>query len=189
MLCLWSLTTLPPQTELLDVFEEKSALGLEPSDAHKDDIGFGRAKFSWAKQPVQPNEGPHNFCLHSEDDVVFHRGAINLIVGPTGSGKTSVLMALLGEMHYIPTGPRAWVSLPRAGGVAYAAQESWVQNATIKVCASVLSANCFMTCTRKTFFWVILTMIPDIRKVGALIEYHFDRPCSHCKISLASVRT
>ena len=43
-------------------------------------------------------------------------------------------MALLGEMHYIPSGPDSFVSLPREGGVAYAAQESWVQNDTIKVC-------------------------------------------------------
>lgn len=40
---------------------------------------------------------------------------------------------LVGEMHYIPSGPDSFVSLPRTGGVAYAAQESWVQNETIKV--------------------------------------------------------
>jgi ABC-type multidrug transport system fused ATPase/permease subunit len=28
--------------------------------------------------------------------------------------------------------PSAWVNLPREGGVAYAAQESWVQNETIR---------------------------------------------------------
>lgn len=42
-------------------------------------------------------------------------------------------MALLGEMHYIPLGPDSWVGLPREGGVAYAAQESWVQNETVKM--------------------------------------------------------
>ncbi|KAJ6574692.1 hypothetical protein B0H19DRAFT_1371649 [Mycena capillaripes] len=64
-------------------------------------------------------------------------------------GKTSLLMALLGmnfclgrfesrqlfflgEMHFIPSGPTSWYSLPRAKGVSYAAQESWVQNETIK---------------------------------------------------------
>lgn len=39
----------------------------------------------------------------------------------------------LGEMHYIPSGPESYVQLPRQGGVAYAAQESWVQNETIRV--------------------------------------------------------
>ena len=41
-------------------------------------------------------------------------------------------MALLGELHYIPSGPDSWFNLPREHGVAYAAQESWVQNETIR---------------------------------------------------------
>ncbi|EEB97898.1 hypothetical protein MPER_02688 [Moniliophthora perniciosa FA553] len=41
-------------------------------------------------------------------------------------------MALLGEMHFIPIKPDSYVSLPREGGLAYAAQESWVQNDTIQ---------------------------------------------------------
>jgi ABC-type multidrug transport system fused ATPase/permease subunit len=35
-------------------------------------------------------------------------------------------------MHFIPTTPDSWFNLPRKNGVAYAAQESWVQNATIR---------------------------------------------------------
>lgn len=42
-------------------------------------------------------------------------------------------MALLGEMYYRPNGPDAWYSLPRENGIAYAAQESWVLNETVKV--------------------------------------------------------
>jgi hypothetical protein len=42
-------------------------------------------------------------------------------------------MALLGEMHFKPESVDSFVSLPRTGGVAYAAQEAWIQNATIKV--------------------------------------------------------
>lgn len=37
-----------------------------------------------------------------------------------------------GEMHFIPDREDSWFNLPRQGGVAYAAQESWVQNATIR---------------------------------------------------------
>ena len=76
------------------------------------------------------------FRLHVDNDVIFKKGVFNLTIGPTGSGKTSMLMALLGEMHYIPSGPESWRNLPREGGVAFAAQESWVQNETIKVCRS-----------------------------------------------------
>ena len=72
------------------------------------------------------------FTLRVPGDLVLQRGKINLVVGPTGSGKTSLLMALLGEMHFAPLLSGAWVNLPREGGVAYAAQESWVQNETIR---------------------------------------------------------
>jgi len=48
-------------------------------------------------------------------------------------GKTSLLMALLGEMHFRREGLDSWFNLPRVGGVAFCAQEAWVQNETIKV--------------------------------------------------------
>lgn len=35
-------------------------------------------------------------------------------------------------MHFVPSTVDSWYSLPRKGGVAYAAQESWVQNETIR---------------------------------------------------------
>lgn len=35
-------------------------------------------------------------------------------------------------MHFIPSTVDSWFSLPRSGGIAYAAQESWVQNETIR---------------------------------------------------------
>jgi ABC-type multidrug transport system fused ATPase/permease subunit len=72
------------------------------------------------------------FRLQIEDELTFKAGEINLIVGPTGSGKSSLLAALLGEMHYIPLGTSSWFNLPRSGGVAYAPQESWVLNDTIR---------------------------------------------------------
>jgi hypothetical protein len=49
-------------------------------------------------------------------------------------------MALLGEMHFVPMSPDSWYHLPRAGGVSYAAQESWVQNETIRVRTITLAA-------------------------------------------------
>ena len=35
-------------------------------------------------------------------------------------------------MHFVPRTADSWFHLPREGGVAYAAQESWVLNATIR---------------------------------------------------------
>ena len=102
----------------------------------RDALGIRGASFTWSNDndgALTPGPNRRNFTLRIEDEVAFRRGRINLVVGPTGAGKTSLLMALLGELHYVPNGPDAYVSLPRAGGVAYAAQESWVQNETIKV--------------------------------------------------------
>jgi len=41
-------------------------------------------------------------------------------------------MALLGEMHFLPSSADSWYNLPRSEGIAYAAQETWVQNDTIR---------------------------------------------------------
>ena len=104
------------------------------TNSHEGDIGFGKIEFSWtARQGASDPSSRPDFHLCIEDDVKFKKGGFNLIIGPTGSGKTSVLMALLGEMHQISSSPDSWVNLPREHGVAYAAQESWVLSDTIKV--------------------------------------------------------
>jgi len=101
------------------------------------EIGFQDATFTWSDEELHSGVATPSrraFRLKVEGDLFFKRGRLNLIIGPTGCGKTSLLYALLGEMHFIPTEPRSCFNLPREGGVAYAAQESWVQNETIKVC-------------------------------------------------------
>ncbi|EAW12711.1 putative ABC bile acid transporter [Aspergillus clavatus NRRL 1] len=77
-------------------------------------------------------------------DVEFRVGKLNIIAGPTGSGKTSLLMALLGEMKlldgnvHLPGGTANRTELPvdpQTGlieSVAYCAQEAWLVNATVK---------------------------------------------------------
>ncbi|KAJ3850966.1 hypothetical protein EV368DRAFT_74841 [Lentinula lateritia] len=126
------------ETELLDTFQThphttgsaaSDELGIPvnapPPPFPTQEIGFRNSPRSIKRQ----------FTLKVPDEVIFQRNTINLIVGSTGSGKTSMLMALLGEMHFIPRNSgihQSWFNLPRERGVAYAAQESWVQNATIK---------------------------------------------------------
>lgn len=55
--------------------------------------------------------------------------------------QTSMLMALLGEMHYEPHGPSSWYRLPREHGIAYVPQESWVLNDTIRVIDSLYGTS------------------------------------------------
>ncbi|PCH35576.1 hypothetical protein WOLCODRAFT_80373 [Wolfiporia cocos MD-104 SS10] len=127
------------KTELLDEATEKkdkvTSQSLESRIVREDIIGFRQADFTWSNEedrPPTPGTNRRQFRLRIDVELHFKRGAINLIVGPTGSGKTSMLMALLGEMHYVPYGLDSYLSLPRDRGVAYAAQESWVQNETIR---------------------------------------------------------
>ena len=106
-------------------------------------IGFNDATFRWAKAPPTSGAstpgsaiftpgGKRNFRLRVDGPLTFKRNALNLVVGPTGCGKTSLLLALFGELHFEPEHPGSWFQLPREGGVAYAAQEAWVQSDTIK---------------------------------------------------------
>ena len=124
-------------TELLDEFDagSKETTIADNVKANTKLIGIRNASFTWTSESngtVTPGSFRRNFTLRINDELIFRKGKINLIVGPTGCGKTSLLMALLGELHYVPAGPDSWRNLPRAGGVAYAAQESWVQNETIR---------------------------------------------------------
>ncbi|KAF9080570.1 hypothetical protein BGX23_001955 [Mortierella sp. AD031] len=77
-------------------------------------------------------------------NVSFPVGELSIICGPTGSGKTSLLMAMLGEMDVL-TGH---IYLPRRpldggkdfdsatglinDGIAYVSQQAWLQNASIR---------------------------------------------------------
>ncbi|KAF5317511.1 hypothetical protein D9619_013131 [Psilocybe cf. subviscida] len=123
-------------SELLDAFDTvtqaQNTAGTLDSPLRDDVIGFRNASFSWSLASASNNRPRRKFRLKVEGVLTFKPGCINLIVGPTGCGKTSMLMALLGEMHYMPIESDSWFNLPRDGGVAYAAQESWVQNDTIR---------------------------------------------------------
>jgi len=105
-------------------------------------IGFENGSFTWGSLASVEEEENSSFQL-SDLNMKFEVGQLNVIAGPTGSGKTSLLMALLGEMTllegkvYLPGG-RSREDLkkdPRTGLLectAYCAQQAWLANASIK---------------------------------------------------------
>ena len=95
------------KTELLDHFtssgSEQAGNAIEQDGS--DHIGFKNATFTWSKESNKGTSSStlkRSFRLVIEGEIKFQRGAVNLVVGPTGSGKTSLLMALLGKSKLSP---------------------------------------------------------------------------------------
>ena len=124
------------QSDLIETPQESPNTPREFSEAENDTICFKSASFTWDGDNVGSSPG-RAFKLAIEGELLFRRGKINLITGQSGSGKTSMLMALLGEMYYHPLSPQSFVKLPRLGGVAYQAQESWILSETIRVRSNI----------------------------------------------------
>jgi len=105
-------------------------------------IGFDNATFTWGSHVVARNNLSDAFRI-MDLDIRFKVGQLNIVAGPTGSGKTSLLLALLGEMTllegsvYLPgEGSREDLARNSETGltesVAYCAQQAWLVNDTVK---------------------------------------------------------
>ncbi|XP_071816985.1 ATP-binding cassette sub-family C member 9-like isoform X2 [Apostichopus japonicus] len=78
-----------------------------------------------------------NFTWGSEtNQVILHniniqipKGKLTMIIGPVGSGKSSLLSAMLGEMTSVTGSVRFYHKLPQ---IAYSAQKAWILNASLQ---------------------------------------------------------
>ena len=90
----------PGQTELLDEFT--SPRSECETDVQEDIVGIRGATFTWSEDGTteQQNDSDtiRSFRLKISDELKFENGSVNLILGPTGSGKTALLLALLGML-------------------------------------------------------------------------------------------
>lgn len=105
-------------------------------------IGFDKATLTWGGKDAQKADGQTAFRM-IDMNIRFSIGRLNIIIGPTGSGKTSLLMALLGEMTliegsvFLPSGQsretlREDPETHLTESIAYCAQQAWLANDTIK---------------------------------------------------------
>ena len=78
--------------------------------------------------PIAAEEVPVNRSVHTLNGISLEvkRGQLLAIVGPVGSGKSSLLSGLSGEMR-LNSG-----KLALSGSVAYCDQRPWILNATVK---------------------------------------------------------
>lgn len=81
------------KTELLDCYER---IGVEAVTPNESAIGFCNAGFTWSSVSLGSSTLRQSFQLQIDGELLFQRQSINMIIGPTGCGKTSLLMALLG---------------------------------------------------------------------------------------------
>uniref|UniRef100_A0A8C4YW45 ATP-binding cassette, sub-family C (CFTR/MRP), member 9 n=1 Tax=Gadus morhua TaxID=8049 RepID=A0A8C4YW45_GADMO len=71
-----------------------------------------------------------NLSTLSDINIRIPTGQLTMIVGQVGCGKSSLLLAMLGEMQIL-NGRVSWSNKNRYS-VAYAAQKSWLLNATVE---------------------------------------------------------
>ncbi|KAF8944893.1 hypothetical protein BGZ47_003546 [Haplosporangium gracile] len=128
--------------------EVKDDIKKKPSWSQRIKAKFSRKSATTNEEPVVA-EAPaikERFKLKNIT-VDFPVGQLSLVVGPTGSGKSALLLALLGELEkleghmYLPrldypsdqlTTPSRRRHRTIGSGIAYVSQTAWLQNTTIR---------------------------------------------------------
>ena len=108
-----------------------------PKDTEKKRLGLFRKKNKKGELVVpatepQPasaikEEEPADEFVMSPLNLEIKRGELCAIVGPVGSGKSSLLLGAIGEMRKV-SGDVTWGSQR----IAYCSQSAWIQNATLR---------------------------------------------------------
>ncbi|KAJ7147242.1 hypothetical protein C8R46DRAFT_1129771 [Mycena filopes] len=118
----------------------------------EEGLGLANASFRWNRVAAEPSASnatsvvslstesgveEHRFGL-KDISVIFPEGKLSVVTGPTASGKTALLLALMGEMTLLPGGRIIMAKTNtvdecgNAHGIAYAAQTPWLRHQSIK---------------------------------------------------------
>ena len=85
---------------------------------HPSSVIFREASFSWSKSSLSPTL--------TDLSLNIRAGELVAVVGKIGSGKSSLLSAVLGEMVGVGGEVRT------GGSLSYVAQQAWIQNMTLQ---------------------------------------------------------
>ncbi|XP_075450089.1 multidrug resistance-associated protein 1-like isoform X3 [Ascaphus truei] len=97
--------------------EELNPEKIEVNYSGSHAVGLFGASFQWDKT------GPSTL---KDLNMKIPEGSLVAVVGQVGSGKSSLLSAILGEMHILDG------TVQRKGSVAYVSQQAWIQNAILQ---------------------------------------------------------
>ncbi|XP_036005136.1 ATP-binding cassette sub-family C member 9 isoform X1 [Fundulus heteroclitus] len=135
-----------PMRYQMDNYEQPSRRAMRPSETEDVAVKVSNGSFTWG----------NNQLTLSDISIRIPTGQLTMIVGQVGCGKSSLLLAMLGEMQAV-AGIVYWSKLPdcemahegsiswseiedseedigskNRNSVAYAAQKSWLLNATVE---------------------------------------------------------
>lgn len=106
---------------------------------------------SKAYKPVLHDDADNSSSTETElvlKDITFsiHKGELLVVVGPVGSSKSSLLMAIMKELYPIygendDDSDRYYESASKSTKIAYCAQEPWIMSNTIR--ANILFGRVF----------------------------------------------
>jgi ABC-type multidrug transport system fused ATPase/permease subunit len=108
-------------------------------NANPEFLGFKNASFRYFGSNDEASDSNQAFSLRNLN-CTFPENKLSVIIGPTGAGKSSIVLALLGELETLSGKvgiPRTEVPEidPRTGfttNIAYVAQSAWLINGTIR---------------------------------------------------------
>ncbi|XP_040004068.1 ATP-binding cassette sub-family C member 9 isoform X1 [Xiphias gladius] len=109
-----------PMRYQMDNYEQPTRRQMRPTETEDVAVKVSNGFFTWGS----------NLSTLSDINIRIPTGELTMIVGQVGCGKSSLLLAMLGEMQTIDG--RVYWSNKNRHSVAYAAQKSWLLNATVE---------------------------------------------------------
>jgi ABC-type multidrug transport system fused ATPase/permease subunit len=97
------------------------------TSVHKNDTSVVRfipnSKFTWNSDPAAEEHGQHKSFTLSSVGISFPKGGLSIIYGSTGSGKSSLLSAILGDLNKLDGGVVLYGGKCKKTTIAYASQQ------------------------------------------------------------------
>ncbi|XP_058240892.1 canalicular multispecific organic anion transporter 1 isoform X4 [Hemibagrus wyckioides] len=145
--------------------DDLDTMAVQHTDSKDTAVSINNGTFTWGidSKPVLQNVS-----------LDIKPGRLVAVVGAVGSGKSSLISALLGEMHNLSGSvhikyTRCIRASRRTGSVAYVPQQAWIQNATLKdniLFGSDVDEQKFQTVVKACALQTDLDLLPG----GALTE-------------------